>query len=420
MSVHGDRDRFDVIVVGAGMVGGCLAAALGRAGLRVAVVDREAPATLTDAAFDGRTSAIAHGSMRILEGSGIWPALVEHAEPILDIRVSDGGSPLFLHYDHTEVGDLPLGYIVENRRLRQAVFDHLGAADGVALLAPAAVASVERDGAAARVYLAGGRTLTAPLVVAADGRNSRLRRDAGIVVSEWSYRQTAIVCVAQHERPHRGVAHERFLPSGPFAILPMRDAEPGEAGPDGGLHRSSIVWSERADLAPRLLGLDQAAFDAELRRRFGDFCGAVRAVGPRWSYPLSVLNAARYVAPRLALAGDAAHAIHPIAGQGLNLGVRDVAALAEVVVEARRLGLDIGSEAVLQRYERWRRFDSLTLVAVTDGLNRLFSNDVAPLRWARDLGLGAVNRLPPLRRLFMRHAMGTVGILPRLARGEPL
>jgi len=420
MSGHVGSDRFDVVVVGAGMVGGSLATALARAGLSVAVVDRESPATLTDAAFDGRTSAIAHGSMRILDGGGIWPSLAPAAEPILDIRVSDGASPLFLHYDHTEVGEAPLGYIVENRLLRRAIFDHLARADGVTLAAPAAVAGVTRGAGGARVALADGRVLSAPLVVAADGRNSRLRRDAGIVVAEWTYRQTAIVCVAQHERPHRGIAHERFLPSGPFAILPMRDARAGDPGAEHGVHRSSIVWSERADIAPRLLALDQAAFDAELRRRFGDFYGAVRAVGPRWSYPLSVLNASRYVGHRLALAGDAAHAIHPIAGQGLNLGVRDLAVLAEVLVDAHRLGLDIGSEAVLQRYERWRRFDSLTLVAVTDGLNRLFSNDVAPVRWARDLGLGAVNRVPPLRRLFMRHAMGTVGVLPRLTRGEPL
>lgn len=429
----GDRDTdlaFDVLVVGAGMVGGSLAAALGRVGLRIAVVDREAPETLTATAFDGRTSAIAHGSKRILEGAGLWPALAEEAEPIRDIRVSDGGSPLFLHYDHAEVGDAPLGYIVENRALRRAVFAHLAQASGVDLFAPATVATAHRAAGGTRVELADGRRLTAPLVVAADGKGSRLRREAGIAVATWTYPQHAIVCVARHERPHRGVAHERFLPAGPFAILPMRDARPdepgmaepkaGDRGLDSGPHRSSIVWTERADLVPRLMALDDAGFDAELRRRFGDFYGHVHAVGPRWTYPLSALNAQRYVAHRLALVGDAAHAIHPIAGQGLNLGIRDVAALAEVLADAHRLGLDIGGGAVLERYERWRRFDALMLVAVTDGLNRLFSNDVGPVRLARDLGLAAVNRIPPLRRFFMRHAMGMVGTLPRLARGEPL
>jgi len=413
---------FDVVIVGAGMVGGSLAAALAKAGLTVAVVDREAPAAMLDAGFDGRTSAIAHGSMRILAGAGVWKRLAVYAEPIWDIRVADGDSPLFLHYDHAEVGDGPLGYILENRHIRRALFEHLDEAAGVTLFAPAEVRAVANEGmAGAEVQLQDGRRLRAPVVVAADGRNSKLRRDAGITVSEWRYQQTAIVCVAAHERPHRGVAHERFLPSGPFAILPMRDAdETGSEGETFGIHRSSIVWSERSELAPRLLALDPASFDAELSRRFGNFYGAVRAVGPRWAYPLWVLNATRYTSQRLALVGDAAHAIHPIAGQGLNLGIRDVAALAEVLVDARRLGMDIGTGSVLQRYERWRRFDALTLVTVTDLLNRLFSNDVAPLRWARDLGLGVVNRMPPMRRFLMRHAMGTVGELPRLARGEPL
>jgi 2-octaprenyl-6-methoxyphenol hydroxylase len=225
---------------------------------------------------------------------------------------------------------------------------------------------------------------------------------------EWRYPQTGIVCTVAHELGHQGVAHERFLPPGPFAILPLKH------------NRSSLVWTERADLAPALLALDEAAFAAEMGRRFGDFLGATRVVGARWSYPLSLLHAERYVAPRLALVGDAAHCMHPIAGQGLNLGLRDVAALAEVLTDARRLGLDIGAASVLERYQRWRRFDSVALLAVTDSLNRLFSNDLAPLRLARDLGLAAVDRLPPLKRLFMRHAMGTVGKLPRLLEGEAL
>ncbi len=418
----GDRPiACEVVIVGGGMVGLTLAAALGGTGMAVAIVDREPPPAQLDPAFDGRVSAIAAGSQRILDGAGVWEGMAQDAEPILDIRVSDGDSPLFLHYDSRELGEGPLGWIVENRHIRRALFAHLERLPSVRLLAPATVTEVERGPAVARVDLADGTRLAAPLVVSAEGRNSRLRAEAGIRVAAWSYRQTAIVCTAAHERPHRGIAHERFLPAGPFAILPMKDAPPApDAASPGATHRSSIVWTERADLVPRLLELDPAEFDAELARRFGDFLGDVHAVGPRWSYPLGVLHAERYIDERLALIGDAAHAIHPIAGQGLNLGIRDVAALAEVLVDARRLGLDIGSSLVLERYQRWRRFDSVTLIAVTDALNRLFSNDFGPLKLARDLGLAAVHRMPALKRFFMRHAMGTVGQLPRLARGEPL
>jgi 2-octaprenyl-6-methoxyphenol hydroxylase len=248
----------------------------------------------------------------------------------------------------------------------------------------------------------------ADLVVAADGRNSMLRRDAGIRTASWRYGQTGIVCTVEHERPHRGIAQERFLPAGPFAILPLTG------------NRSSLVWTERADLAPAMLALDEADFTGEVATRFGDHLRTLRVVGPRWSYPLALLHAERYVDRRLALVGDAAHVMHPIAGQGLNLGLRDVAALAEVLTDTRRLGLDLGTAPVLAGYQRWRRVDAVTLLAVTDGLNRLFSNDLAPVRLARDLGLAAVNRLPPVKRFFMRHARGTVGKLPRLLQGDAL
>jgi 2-octaprenyl-6-methoxyphenol hydroxylase len=253
----------------------------------------------------------------------------------------------------------------------------------------------------------------ARLAVAAEGRRSPLREDAGIRVTTWDYPQAGIVCTVAHDKPHRGVAHEHFLPSGPFAMLPMTDAEDGT-------HRSSLVWTERRELVPAMLALDAAAFGHELERRFGDSLGALREVGGRWSYPLSLMHAARYVDRRLALVGDAAHVIHPIAGQGLNLGLRDVAALAETLVDAHRLGLDLGDGNVLARYQRWRRVDNTVLMVVTDGLNRLFSNDLPPVRLVRDLGLAAVDRMPPLKRLFMRHAMGLVGDLPRLVRGQPL
>ncbi|MEK9725336.1 MAG: FAD-dependent monooxygenase, partial [Rhodospirillaceae bacterium] len=261
---------------------------------------------------------------------------------------------------------------------------------------------------------ASGATVRARLAVAADGRASATRVAAGIGVTSWTYDQTAIVCTVRHDRHHGGIAHERFLPAGPFAILPLA-GDPPDAG-----NRSSLVWTERADLAPAMMALDEAGFTAEVARRFGDFLGGLEAAGPRYSFPLGLQFAERMIAPRLALAGDAAHAMHPIAGPGVYKGLRDVAALAEVLVDAHRLGLDLGAQTVLERYARWRRFDNTLMLAATDGLNRLFSNDALPLRLARDLGLAAVDRLPPVKRLFMRHAMGLVGELPRLLRGERL
>ncbi|MEM7225355.1 MAG: UbiH/UbiF/VisC/COQ6 family ubiquinone biosynthesis hydroxylase [Pseudomonadota bacterium] len=408
----------DLLVVGGGMVGLTLGLTLAGAGVQVVVVDRQAPGDVQAAPFDGRSSAIARGSKQALDGAGLWDAMAAHAEPILDIRVSDGrigrpASGLFLHYDTEELDGRPLGYIIENRQIRRALFGALAAQPTLTHLAPAVVSTLERDGAWASAVLADGRTIRARLAVAADGRESTVRAWAGITATRWRYAQHGIVCTIGHAEPHHGVAHENFLPSGPFAVLPMTDDEEGR-------HRSSIVWTERKDLVPVMMALDDEAFSNEMQRRFGDSLGALQVIGRRWSYPLAFLQASRMIAPRLALIGDAAHAIHPIAGQGLNLGLRDVAALAEVVVDALRLGLDPGQIDQLQRYERWRRLDSLSLAAATDGLNRLFSNDIGPVRLARDLGLAAVNRLPPVKRLFMRHAMGLVGDLPRLVRGQAL
>ncbi|MFQ5783497.1 MAG: UbiH/UbiF/VisC/COQ6 family ubiquinone biosynthesis hydroxylase [Alphaproteobacteria bacterium] len=407
MTTPETRDA-EVVIVGGGMVGMTLACALAGAGVEVAVIDRTAPETQIMPAFDGRVSAIAHGSQQALAGIGLWPALAADAQPILDIRVSDGDSPLFLHYDHRDLGAAPFGYIVENRHTRRALFAAAERRARLCLVAPARLAAFERTAGGVVARLEGGGRIRARLAIAADGRKSTMRRDAGIAVTTWRYPQIGIVCTVAHERPHRGVAHERFLPAGPFAILPMTG------------NRSSLVWTERAALAPEILALGAADFGDEMARRFGDFLGRLEVVGPRWRYPLALSHAERYVAERLVLIGDAAHAIHPIAGQGLNLGLRDVAALAEVLVDARRLGLDLGAGSHLVRYERWRRADSLALLAVTDGLNRLFSNDSAPVRLTRDLGLAAVDRIAPLKRLFMRHAMGVVGDLPRLVRGESL
>lgn len=398
----------DVVVIGGGMVGLSLAAALGGAGVATVVIEPERSAAVTKAGFDGRCSAIAAASRTALAGLGAWQAMDRHAQPILEIRVSDGASPLFLHYDHRELDGGPLGYMVENRIIRRALIERLAGLNDAVLMDGRRVTALRRDGAWATLSLDDGTRVRARLAVAADGRGSPTRRGAGITVTEWPYPQTGIVCTVAHERPHDGIAQEHFLPAGPFAILPMTG------------RRSSIVWTEHAALAPRILALDADGFAEEMSLRFGDYLGRLKVQGPRFSYPLGLLHAHRYIAPRLALIGDAAHAIHPIAGQGLNIALRDVAVLAEVIVDTLRLGLDPGSLVSLEGYQRRRRFDNSLMLAATDGLNRLFSNDLATLRLARDLGLAAVNHAPPLKRLLMRHAMGLVGELPRLARGETL
>jgi 2-octaprenyl-6-methoxyphenol hydroxylase len=417
-------DDVELLVAGGGLNGLLLGIAVADAGLRVAVVDRQDPATMLDEKFDGRASAIAYGSKLMLDGTGVWPAVAADAEPIREIRVADDNSPLFLHYDHRDLVPegaeaAPLGYIVENRVLRRALFERTRGLPSLRLLAPQMVESVARNDNAAVATLGNGTRLSARLVAAADGKDSPLRRAAGIRTVEWRYKQVGIVTTVAHERPHGGIAVEHFLPAGPFAILPMTDESSQDAArPRRG--RSSIVWTENAALAPHLMQLPDGEFAKELHSRFGDFLGGIEPVGPRWAYPLSLMQAERYIARRLALVGEAAHVIHPIAGQGLNVGIRDVAALAEAAVDARRLGLDIGDDTVLERYQRWRRLDAILLAGVTDGLNRLFSNTIEPVKLIRDIGLAAVNRMPPLKRFLMSHAMGTLGDRPRLARGERL
>jgi len=373
----------------------------------LALVDRGDLASLARPDRDGRTTAIAAGSMRVLEAIGAWASMAPDAEPILEIRVSDGESLLFLHYDHAELRAGPLGWIVENVTIRRALGERLAALSNVRPIT-GSVAALARDAHGIELALEDGRRIRASLVVAADGKDSGLRRIARIGATEWRYDQTSLVCTVAHERAHRGIAHERFLQAGPFAILPMRG------------NRSSIVWTERADLVPALQALDAEAFAAELATRFGDFLGALAIEGRVFAYPLALMHADAYVAARLALVGDAAHAIHPIAGQGLNLGLRDVAALAQSVVDAHRIGLDLGAAEPLARYERWRRFDNALMIAMTDGLNRLFSTGAAPARFARDAGLALVDRVAPVKRALMRHAMGIAGDAPRLVRGEAL
>ena len=397
--------RADVAIVGGGLSGLTMAHALAVGGISVAVVDREDPVRAAQADFDGRTTALARACQRMYEALGLWDLMEAAACPILDIRVSDGGSRLFLHYDHEDVGDGPMGFIVENSAIREALMDKLGDR-GITHVAPANVAAVVADQGGVSVDLSDGRQIRAMLAIGADGKFSPTREAAGIRSTRLGYGQSAVVCNVAHELPHNNVAHERFLPSGPLALLPL----------NGGC--SSVVWSERDAVARALADMDEQTFNSELTHRFGDTLGALSLVGRRWCYPLSMSHAERYVGDRLALIADAAHAIHPIAGQGLNLGLRDIAVLAELLIEARGLGLDLGSAGLLQRYQRARRFDVTTMVASMDLLTRLFSNDVPALRAARRLGLGAVQRMPRLKKLFMRHAMGTLGELPSLLRGE--
>lgn len=401
----------DVLISGAGMVGLPLGLALAQGGFKTVIADTGPPAKILDPNFDGRVSALAYASVRMLTALGVWKLLSLHAQPIREILVTDGqtgkpASPFSLHFDAQEVGADSLGHIAENRHIRAALYQAVDACPNLELLAPAAVTSLSVEAAGAVATLANGEEISAPLVIAADGRDSPLRNQMGVQIVGWSYPQTGIVATVEHERPHNGVAYEHFLPSGPFAILPMTK------------NRSSLVWTEDKRKAPALLALDEAGFNAELAQRFGAHLGKTRAAGPRWSYPLSFHLARDFVRPRFALAGDCAHGIHPIAGQGLNLGLKDAAALAEVLLDAARLGRDIGALDTLKRYERWRRFDSFALAASTDALNRLFSNDIAPLRHLRDLGLGIVDSIGPARRFFMRHAGGDIGKLPRLMKGE--
>ncbi len=410
----------DVIIAGAGMAGATLALALKSAGLEPLLID---PIVFDDQlapTFDGRASAIAFASFRQWRTLGLAAEIEPFAQRIEQILVTDGfspgaaarkPSPFYLRFDSAEIADRtagePLGYMLENRRTRAALAAGVGRAK-IRVEAPAKVAAVAFETGAAKVQLEDGRTLAAPLVIGAEGRGSVVRREAGIGVIGWDYPQTGVVATVKLERGHEGVAHEYFLPGGPFAILPLTE------------DRASLVWTESRPKAAALKAASPAAFHAHLQRRFGEFLGTATLQGPVFTYPLSLQLAERLCGPRVALLGDAAHGIHPIAGQGLNLGLKGAAALAEILVEAARLGEDIGSELVLERYARWRNFDNVMLAAATDVFTRLFSNDNPVLRLARGVGMAAVNQIGPARRFFMADAGGAAGDLPRLLRGEAL
>jgi 2-octaprenyl-6-methoxyphenol hydroxylase len=402
--------RSDVVIAGGGFAGFGLAIALRQSlGPRFAVT--LADPDLTRAADDARASAVAAAARRLFDVLGAWGAVADEAQPILDMvvtdsRLDDAARPVFLTFGgEIEPGE-PFAHMIENGRLL-ATLAARAASSGVALVA-ASVTDFVAEGSHVNVQLGDGTAITARLLVAADGARSRLRERAGIPIHGWSYGQSAIVTTVTHERDHHGRAEEHFLPAGPFAMLPLRR------------NRSSIVWTERSEQASRIIALADDEFHDELEKRFGLRLGEIVVSGPRRAYPLGLWVARSCIADRLALIGDAAHVIHPIAGQGLNMGLRDVAALAEAVVDAVRLGLDPGDITVLERYQRWRRFDTMTMSVSTDGLNRLFSNQSDVLRLARDIGLGIVDRLPALKRQVIREAAGLVGEVPKLLRGEAL
>jgi len=403
-------DRADVIIFGGGLVGLTLAAALDSSGLSAIVVDPAAPAPRSSSAFDGRTSAVSSSSMRMLEAIGVSGHLAEPGCPIRRIAVADGLEPGGLHFDAED--DEPLGWMHENWNLRAALQSRAEAGKSTWLLWKSRVVSTDRGEHGVTAALADGRKLTAPLLVAADGRNSATREAAGIRIARWKYSHQAIVSVLRHERPHDHVAYEIFYPSGPFALLPMTD--------DAGGHRSAIVWSVPEEDAAGWLALNDEDFAAEAQAAMGGFLGDIAMLAPRSSFPLGFHHAAQITAQRLVLVGDAAHAIHPIAGQGLNLGFRDVAALAQVLVEGARLGLDLGDRQLLDRYQRWRSLDALSVAFATDSLTRVYGVPGKTASAVRRFGMGLVGRIAPLRNRLMSEARGTSGELPLLLRGLPI
>ena len=399
----------DILITGGGLNGPALALALAQGGLSSVVIDAHPAPVLREADFDGRSYALALASQRLLRAIGVWDAVAEHAQPMLEIKVTDGRpgegpAPWAMVFDHAEIEEGPMGFMVEDRHLRRALLDAAGAEPRITLLNGLRVT----DQAPGEVTLEDGRRLRGRVLVGADGRQSGTAARAGIRRTGWGYGQTALVCAVAHEKPHGGVAHQFFMPAGPLAILPLTG------------NRSSIVWTETEAEAARIQALDDAAYLDVLRPRFGSFLGGIALTGKRFTYPLNLTLAQRMIAERLALVGDAAHGVHPIAGQGLNAGLRDIGALAEVLTLAARRGEDIGAPDVLQRYQEWRRFDTATLALATDAFNRLFSNDNPILRLGRDLGMGVVNAIPALRRGFIREAAGLSGDVPRLLQGKPV
>ncbi|NOD78462.1 2-octaprenyl-6-methoxyphenyl hydroxylase [Ruegeria sp. HKCCD4315] len=403
----------DILIVGGGLNGPALALALAQTGHSVTVIDALAEKVRKNAAFDGRAYALALASQRLLDATGVWAHVAEHAQPMLEIKVTDGHagagpSPFFMHFDHAEIEEGPMGYMVEDRHLRRAFLDAMAEEPRITQISGKTVVSQQSDATGVTLTLDDGTTVGGSLLVGCDGRRSGTASRAGIKRTGWDYGQTALVCAIEHDLPHNGIAHQFFMPPGPLAILPLTG------------NRSSIVWSERTETAARINAMSEEDYLQVLRPRFGDFLGEIRLAGDRFTYPLNLTIANSFIGDRMALVGDAAHGMHPIAGQGLNAGLRDVGALAEVVTLAGRRGEDIGSVMVLERYQEWRRFDTASLAMATDVFNKLFSNDNPLLRLGRDIGMGIVGSLPGLRRGFVREAAGLTGDLPKLLQGRAI
>ena len=399
----------DIAIVGGGFNGPALALAAAQVGLRVIVLDATSHKPRKNAKFDGRAYALALASKRLMAAVGVWENVAQDAEPMLNIRVSDGragvgASPFFMDFDHAELEEGPMGYMVEDRHLRYALQAAMQTSPLIEYRLATRVTGQSTGPEGVTLSLANNQKITTRLLVGADGRQSGTAARAGITYTGWQYGQTALVCAVEHDRPHGGVAHQFFMPAGPMAVLPLS------------ARRSTVVWSEKTDSAAVIKTLDDAAFLDVLRPRFGDFLGDIALTGGRFSYPLGMMIAKSYIAPNVALIGDAAHGVHPIAGQGLNAGLRDVAALIQVLSEAKQRGEDFASQPVLARYQLWRRFDATALAVATDGFNRLFSNDNPILRLGRDLGIGMLNAMPKVRRGILREAAGLTGDLPDLMR----
>lgn len=408
MANKSKKIKSDVVISGAGVVGMTLAFALAKNGLSVTIIDAlDIKASLKDE-FDGRSYAISYAPYVMLKTLGLWEKIGHEAQAINEIHVTDGGSPEFLHFDEKELGDGPLGQMVEVRHIRAGLYDAVKGEKNITLLAPDKIKSTENHSGHVEVTLESGQEIHSPLLIGAEGRGSTIRSQNDIKVRVWDYKQTGIVTTVEHDLPHQGIAHEKFYPSGPFAILPLKG------------NRSSIVWCEPPERAKTIMSLSEKGFNAELSKKFGDFLGEVKSLGLRWSYPLTMQLADDYIGNRFCLIGDAVHGIHPIAGQGFNLGLRDIAALTEVLVDAKRIGADLGSELVLERYVHWRRTDNNLLALGMDGLTRLFSNDNPIITFARRAGIAAVEEMPEVKKFFMQHARGTVGKLPKLLKGELL
>ena len=401
----------DIIIVGGGLIGSALAIALSSIGFDVTVVDRQSNKLTKSQNFDGRAYALSHASIRMLKVLGIWNYFKENAQPILDIKVSDGrvgegASDWFLHFDHQELEEGPMGHLIEDRYIREALKTDIEMSKQIKYIYNAEVISQNVKDTGVSLNLSDGQVLRTQLLVGCDGRNSKIAHWSNISHVGWNYNQTALVCALSHEKQHFGVAHQFFNPAGPLAILPLKG------------NKSSIVWTETKDRAKHINDMCDEDYLNALSPVIGDFLGSINLVGDRFSYPLGLSLADSFIAKRTVLVGDSAHGIHPLAGQGLNLGLKDIAALTEVLALAKRRGESFSSKQVLERYQKWRRFDTSAMAVATDSINKLFSNDNIILRSMRDVGLGSVNATPHLRRSFMRHAAGLSGDLPKLLQGQ--